>query len=308
MNQRAREAFGGPESVLDVLTAGRRPFPLECFPFGEMWLGLGLIPDLREINRLERLRRMNQLLWSVFCRRGTRNLDLSRAEGKLDIHQRRRARERLLRRTGLEFAEAMEAERGRIARELHDNSGQALVSIGTNLELAEKQLGSASTEVQARIKLSRELASQTLAQIRRISHELNPPEWADQDFAQAVEWLIQSTGLRGQLTVDPVVVDVPPDLPPAVLTVLYRTLQEGFTNIQRHAGAQRISLEASHTARGVTLMLEDDGRGFDPAAAAPGIGLANIRRRIQSLGGKLEIRSSAGAGTCIFAFVPVQQG
>jgi len=102
-------------------------------------------------------------------------------------------------------------------------------------------------------------------------------------------------------------IDLPRDLSPALLTVLYRTLQEGLTNVLRHADARRVRIEASASPRGVTLILQDDGRGFDPNAPRPasaGIGLANLRRRLQSLGGRLEIHSAPGQGVRLAVFVP----
>jgi signal transduction histidine kinase len=308
MNRAAREALGPIANVVEALESGRRLPALECLPLGAHRLWLGVIPDEKGLGLLERLRRNNRFLRDVYCRRGTRNLDLSRAEGRLDVHQRRATRERLQRQAGIEFLQAIESERGRIARDLHDNAGQSMAGILLNLELAERQLGPSHTEVLARLQRSRELASATLDQIRRISHELHPPEWEDQDFAQAVEWLVENMGLRSKLDVD-AQIDLPRDVPPAILTVLYRTLQEAFTNTLRHADARRLSIEASASWRGVRLIVEDDGRGSDPSAMASaghGIGLANIRRRIVSVGGRLDIHSAPGAGMRLTVFVPLR--
>lgn len=308
MNRGAREALGPVANVVEALESGRRLPALECLPMGAQRLWLGVVPDWKGLGLLERVRRANRFLWEVYCRRGARNLDLSRAEGRLDVHQRRATRERLQRQAGIEFLQAIESERGRIARELHDNAGQSMAGILLNLELVEKQLGPSHTEVLARLRLSHDLANATLDQIRRISHELHPPEWEEQDFAQAVEWLVENMALRSRLDVD-AQIDLPRDVPPAILTVLYRTLQEALTNTLRHADARRTSIEASASWRGVRLIVEDDGRGFDPAAmgsAGHGIGLANIRRRIASVGGRLEIHSAPGAGMRLTAFVPLR--
>jgi len=267
-----------------------------------------VVPDGKGLGLLERVRRANRFLWDIYCRRGARNLDLSRAEGRLDVQQRRATRERLLRQAGIEFLQAIESERGRIARELHDNAGQSMAGILLNLELVERQLGPSHTEVLSRLQRSRELAGATLDQIRRISHELLPPEWGEQDFAQAVDWLVESMGLRSRLDVD-AQIDLPRDVPPAILTVLYRTLQQAIANTLRHADARRASIEASASWRGVRLIVEDDGRGFDPAAmgsAGHGIGLVNIRRRLAAVGGRLEIHSAPGAGMRLTVFVPLR--
>lgn len=306
MNRRACQAVGVAQTVVEALHTGVAMPALLCFRLGSQRLWLGLIPDGQGLQLAERLRRANRSLWDVYCRRGTRNLDLSRAEGQLDAHEKRALRERWSRKASAEFVEAIELERGRVARELHDNAGQSLAGILLNLELAERQLGSADTEVLARLQRSRELASLTLEQIRRISHQLHPPEWQEQDFARAVEWLVDSMGLRDRLEVDPIAVDIPRETPPSVQTVLYRTLQEGLANVLRHADARRVSIEATVAARGVRLMLEDDGKGFDPAAVRPagGIGLANMRRRVESLGGRLEIQSMPGKGARLIVTIP----
>jgi signal transduction histidine kinase len=306
MNRGARESLGTPASILEVLWSRPRLPAMECLALGQQWLWLGAVPDQR---RLDRLRQLHHALWGVYCRRDTRNLDLSRAGGRLEAHQRRATRERFLRRAGLDFLQAIECERGRIARELHDNAGQSLAGILLNLDLVERQLGSSHTEVLARLRRSRELASLTLDQVRRISHELHPPEWQDQDFSQAVEWLIDRMDLRSRLEIDLVQLDLPRDTPPALLTVLYRTLQEGFTNILRHAEATRVFVDVSTSPRGVTLLLEDNGRGFDPAllgTAGHGIGLVNLRRRLASLGGRLHLDSAPGAGARLSAFLPLR--
>ena len=308
MNRGARETLGPVANVGEALESGRRLPALECLPMGALRLWLGVASDAKGLGLLERVRRANRFLWDAYWRRGSRNLDLSRAEGRLDVHQRRATRERLHRQAGIEFLQAIESERGRIARDLHDNAGQSMAGILLNLELAERQLGPSHTEVLARLQRSRDLASATLDQIRRISHELHPPEWEEQDFAQAVEWLVENMGLRSRLDVD-VQIELPRDVPPAILTVLYRTLQEALTNTLRHADARRASIEASASWRGVRLAVEDDGRGFDPSAigsAGHGIGLANIRRRIASVGGQLDIHSAPGAGMRLTVFVPLR--
>ena len=308
MNRGAREALGPVVNVVQALESGRRLPALECLPLGAQRLWLGVVPDEKRLGLLERVRRANRFLWDAYCRRGARNLDLFRAEDHLDVYQRRATRERLQRQAGIEFLQAIESERGRIARELHDNAGQSMAGILLNLELVERQLGSSHAEVLARLQRSRDLASATLDQIRRISHELHPPEWEEQDFAQAVEWLVENMGLRSRLDVD-AQVDLPRGVPPAILTVLYRTLQEALTNTLRHADARRASIEASASQRGVRLVVEDDGRGFDPAATGStghGIGLANIRRRLASVGGRLEIHSAPGAGMRLTVCVPLR--
>ncbi len=257
---------------------------------------------------LARLGAANRSLMEFLQIRSDWNLELLEAHWNLQDFLRLALRQRLLRRAGAQFIEALETERGRIARELHDSAGQTLAAVILNLELVQGQLGAAGTEAQARLARSRELASLTLDHLRRISHEMTPPEWSQQNFAQAVEWLVETMGLRNRLAVELRAIRTPDPLPPAVKTVLYRTLQEGLTNVVRHAKAGRVVIQASVVPRGISLTLEDDGQGFDPAVVGlgrGGIGLANLRRRVESLGGRFEIRSSTGRGCCLLVTVPL---
>src|SRR2546426_4994578 len=184
----------------------------------------------------EKIERANRSLLEVSSRRGRRNKDLLRADGR--VHQT------VAQQAGADFISAIEEERGRIARELHDNAGQSLTGILLNIEVLERDLSSAGTEVLARLARCRELACATLDQIRGISHRLNPPEWSEQDFPTALESLVESMGLRDLLLVELGDIEVPGNLSPAIQTILYRTLQEGLTNVLRHSRARRVRIEA----------------------------------------------------------------
>lgn len=296
MNSAARRALGTARDVVAALVSGRQLPAMASLPLGNDWLWLG---STRPTPLDERARRVNRLLNETYRRRSLRNLDLLRAQLALDS--------RLWHNAAGEAVRSLEQERGRIARELHDNAGQALAGILLNLELAQRHLGSASAEATARLARSQELASLTLDQIRRISHDLNPPDWSNLDFSAAVEWLVESMGVRGKLVVEIEDIDAADDAPPEVKTTLYRTLQEALTNVLKHASASRITIRARSAPGGIGLVVEDDGRGFDPAAlqsASAGIGLTNLRRRVKSLGGKLELSGTPGHGARLSAFVP----
>ncbi len=310
MNAAALEVLGIAGSVVGVLTGGH-PAALTSLPIGNQWLWLGNLQDGVEPSLSSRLSRINLALSQVFRCLGANQVELLRAHGIFEQCYRRAERRRLLRSTSADFIAALEAERGRIARDLHDGAGQSLAGILLNLELVERHLSSANTEALARLARSRELASLTLHQIRRIAHDLNPPEWSEMDFPAAVDWLVETMGVRTKLAVQVDPIETPSDLPSAIKTMLYRTLQEGLTNVLRHSGAQRVRIQAPVTAGSVRLILEDDGRGFDPAAPKPaqnGIGLSSIRQRIESLGGRLEVSSGPGRGTRLAVSVPVGGG
>ncbi len=305
MNAAARELLGNARSIAGALACGAAVSTSASLPFADHWLWVarGAGPSLEE-----RVDRINGLLLDVCRRRGRHNLDLARAGGHFEARWRWLAYQNALLQAGRDFIRAIETERGRIARELHDNAGQSLAGIHLNLELMERHLSSANQEALARLARSRELVSLTLEQIRRISHEMHPPQWDEQDFASAVEWVVESMGLRGKLAVDLDLSQAPADLAPEIKTTLYRAVQEGLTNVLRHSGAHRVKIQMTSRAGGVRLILEDDGCGFDPKAARPiqsAIGLSSIRQRLATLGGRLEISSAPGCGVRLSAFVPL---
>lgn len=200
---------------------------------------------------------------------------------------------------------AQELERKRLARELHDETGQALTSILLGLKALEDAV--ATDEARAAAASLRELVVSTLQDVRRLAVELRPAALDDFGLVPAVERLAdtfrEQTGiqvdLEGQLGEQ--------RLPSEVETALYRIVQEALTNIVKHAGAQRVSILLTQKDRSVAAVVEDDGVGFDPGAdGEEGLGLAGMRERVGLVGGRLTIESAAGAGTTLVAEVPLQ--
>ena len=312
MNPAACERFGRCRTVAALATGAARPTEAvvlwQRLPLGPDWLWLGALGQQETRGREQRAGRVRAVVFEVCQWRANWNLRLLSAEGVLETHSRETWRQGVSRRLAAELLEAVEAERGRLARELHDDSGQSLAGLILNLELAERQLDVSRTEVLARLARCRELAALTLQQIRRLSHDLHPPEWGRESFTEAAEWLVENLGLRQRLEVDTDIA-VPPDLDPAVRTVLYRGLQEALTNILKHAQATRIGIRAHLEGGAAVLEVADDGVGFDPQALRPGqgIGLRNIRHRAESLGGRCAMRSAPGQGSRLRISVPVAE-
>ena len=310
MNPAACECFGRCRTVAALATSMARPsdgvVSWHRLPLGPDWLWLSALGQQETLSRDRRAGRVRAALLEVCQWRVGRNLHLLSAQSTLESRLRETWRQRVLRRLSAELLGAVEAERGRLARELHDDSGQSLAGLILNLELAERQLDVSQTEALARLARCRELAALTLRQIRRLSHDLHPPEWGSESFTEAVEWLVENLGLRQRLEVETDVA-MPTDLEPAVRTVLYRALQEALTNILKHAQAGRIGIQARLEGGAAVLEVTDDGVGFEPAALRPGrgIGLRNIRHRAESLGGSCEMRSAPGQGSRLRISVPV---
>jgi signal transduction histidine kinase len=201
--------------------------------------------------------------------------------------------------------EAQELERKRLARELHDETGQALTSILLGLKPLEQ---SATTEEgRAAVASVRELVVSTLQDVRRLAVELRPAALDDFGLGTAVDRLASTFREQTGLQVDFESRLGDERLPPEVETALYRIVQEALANVVKHAGASRVSILLVHKNTSVTAVVEDDGLGFDPGATPDDVlGLVGMRERVGLVGGRLRIESAEGAGTTIAAEVPVR--
>jgi signal transduction histidine kinase len=210
--------------------------------------------------------------------------------------------ERVSRDSVRRVVEAQELERKRLARELHDETGQALTSILLGLKpLEEATSGDARDAVAA----LRELVVSTLQDVRRLAVELRPSALDDLGLVPAIDRLARSFADSGiQVDVEAHIGDQ--RLPEPIETALYRIVQEAITNVAKHAEARRLSVTLTRKNGSVVAIVEDDGKGFDPADRdSPGLGLLGMRERLALVGGTLRIEASAGAGTTIAAEVPV---
>jgi signal transduction histidine kinase len=197
-----------------------------------------------------------------------------------------------------------ELERRRLARELHDETGQALTSILLGLKAVEESKDAEALEEASRNL--RELVVATLQDVRRLAVELRPKALDDFGLVPALERLVQTftegTGIEVQLESRL----GEERLPGEIETTLYRLIQEALTNVVKHAHARTVSILLVRRGGKVTGIVEDDGRGFDPAEArADGLGLVGMRERAGLVGGRLTVEASAGAGTTIAVEVPV---
>lgn len=221
-----------------------------------------------------------------------------------------------LKRLAQQVVQSQEAERARLSRELHDGIGQMLVSVKLLLESASTRFErSESREPKAEAALSTSLGrlSDTLREVRRISHALRPALLDDLGLPSALEQLTRefndetSENLRFTLDADRPANELPDD----VVTALYRIAQEGLTNVVRHAQATHCALTLRISPTSVVFTITDNGRGFavDRTLADPraGLGLRNMRERLDPLGGVLTIASQPGS-TVVNAQVPLAGG
>jgi signal transduction histidine kinase len=194
---------------------------------------------------------------------------------------------------------AQELERQRLARELHDETGQALTSILLGL----KQLEGAEAESVARL---RELVVATLQDVRRLAVELRPKVLDDFGLVPALERLTTGFAEHTGIAVDLEAGSITDRLPPEVETAIYRIVQEALTNVAKHSSARRASVLLTRADGTIKAVIEDDGQGFDPEAGlGDGVGLIGMRERIELLDGTLAVESSETSGTTVAVEVPV---
>ena len=201
--------------------------------------------------------------------------------------------------------DAQELERRRLARELHDETGQALTSMLLGLRAVE-EAKEASEVTEATAKL-RALLVETLHDVRRLAVELRPKALDDFGLVPALERLTETFTEQTAIPVELEALLGEERLPPGIETALYRIVQEALTNVIKHSRASKVSVLLTRKPDTVAAVIEDDGVGFDPERARDGgFGLIGMRERIALLDGRLAIESSAEGGTSIVAEVPVR--
>jgi PAS domain S-box-containing protein len=200
---------------------------------------------------------------------------------------------------------AEEDERRRIARELHDEIGQAMTALKINLQAVIR----GGDDLVVRLEESVAIVDHALGQVRGMALELRPSLLDDLGLVAALDWYVgrhaQRTGLQGRLVADPD--DIRTD--PEIETACFRIAQEALTNVARHARATRFSVELLQHSGGLQLVVRDDGIGFDPAAVeaasrGSGLGLVGMRERVELVGGRIAFVSEPGVGTEVQVDLP----
>jgi signal transduction histidine kinase len=224
-----------------------------------------------------------------------------------DTEKQSRANAESYRLMSARILELQDAERRRIARELHDSVGQYLVGLKINLsEIGNRE----HIDVPKLIRETVELTDCAIQEVRTISHLLHPPLLEELGFLPAARWYVDEFGKRSQVKVSLLVGEPVERLPRGVEIALFRVLQETLTNVYRHAAARSVDVRILCSDGHVTLTVTDDGKGIPPevlalfrAGAAPGIGLAGMRERLAEFGGEMRVDSSSG-GSIVEAVIP----
>jgi len=224
------------------------------------------------------------------------------------------SREEELRRQLLErLITVQEEERKRIARELHDQTGQPLISLIMTLKVLEE--ADSLTEVRAYTEDLRDTVSQILKEVHDLALQLRPSILDDLGLLAALRHHVGEYEHRFRVPVDFQVVGLEGQrLSPETETALYRIVQEALTNVARHAQADSVSVLIENRGGSVTLIVDDDGKGFDVErvmGSGPherNLGLYGMRERASLLSGTLTLESTPGVGTAVFVEIPLKRG
>lgn len=204
---------------------------------------------------------------------------------------------------------AAEEERKRVARELHDETGQALAAILVRLRLLER----AEDDVTRRelVRELRDQAAEALEGVRRFARGLRPPALDDLGLVAAVANHARGIERTGELEITVVADDFDAEgLAPEAELTIYRNIQEALSNVLRHAHATRAEIRLSREGDDVVAVIEDDGRGFSPEAverAGTGLGIFGMKERAEYLDGELTIDSAPGRGTRVVVRIPARR-
>ncbi|MBU4447755.1 MAG: PAS domain S-box protein [Proteobacteria bacterium] len=238
----------------------------------------------------------------------------------IDITLRRRAEEALreseqrLRFLTSQLLSAQERERKRISMELHDELGQSLAVLKLQIRAIERGLGDDQQDLKAECVELLLYLDGVIDDIRRLSRDLSPAIIEDLGLQSALKYLINGVSKHYTVSQAFEVEDLDQLFPAEAQIIIYRIFQECLTNISKHADATEVSIAVKEHDGLISLMIEDNGAGFDPAlvlarrATGRGLGLAALDERARMLGGTLEIRSQPGAGTRMTCVIPVDQG
>ena len=196
--------------------------------------------------------------------------------------------------------EAQETERRRVAHELHDELGQALTAIKINLQTRVRfQGGAADGSDIENIRILED----ALQQVRRLALALRPSMLDDLGLGPALRWLAGQSATRSEFEITLNIPVLEPRLPPEMETACFRIVQEALTNIARHASAKHVTINLQREDHAVTLSVQDDGCGFDLAAAQAraigggSLGVLGMQERAMLVGGRLDISSTLGQGS-----------
>jgi len=281
------------------IQAEKRKHRRKTGDFSDTDYEVSIIGKNREIRHLHIIRK--EVLWNgvrqfqVICEDIT-----ERKKAEEEIEKSRKSLEDLNKR----LTEIREEERKYIARELHDRLGQSLTALKIDLNRIQDRV-KANPEVRAELNDVIELTSDTIKDVQQISSELRPEILFDLGLVAAVEWYTQRLEERTGIKCDFQADDSGFDDPEKNL-VIFRILQEAFTNVIRHSKASFVSVRLRQTAEGYVVSVEDNGTGIQKKkiGSKDSLGIIGMRERARQIGGRIDILSSKNRGTTLTLIIP----
>ncbi len=198
-----------------------------------------------------------------------------------------------------------EEEKSRLARDIHDDLGAILVGAKMDVAWASQRCNGAVPEAATKLDRALNILDEGVEMKRRIIEELRPTLLDNLGLAPALDWQVRQTCERAGLACDLNLGEL--TLPPEVSIALYRIVQEALTNVVKYANARHVSVDLLRDAEGVSLIVQDDGRGLPSGAANARLshGIVGMRQRVRALKGEFRINGRPGAGTTIEVIIPL---
>ncbi|HWF38554.1 MAG TPA: response regulator [Candidatus Acidoferrales bacterium] len=298
-------ARAGEESRVEGLHAGADDYLVKPFTARELLARVGAHLTMARIRReaAERERELRRAL-----ERAHSDLEVKVLERTIELQ---RAEEDLRALSG-RLLQTQDEERRRIARELHDSSGQMVTALGLNLAVLQREIKPDSARGTKTMNECLALVQEMSKELRTISHLLHPPLLDESGLGSALRWYVEGYAERSKI---PVELEIPEDLgrlSSEMETAVFRIVQECLTNIHRHSGSDTAAIKLTRDAQQVRLEVRDYGKGMptgtDGASrdgAKPGVGIRGMRERIKQLRGTIEITTSGNKGTVVIAVFPL---
>lgn len=246
--------------------------------------------------------------WSIW--RDENSDDVGWLEINTDVTQRKRAEESLRELTG-RLLRMQDDERRRIARELHDSTGQMLVALAMNLSSLEPESPKLTAQSSQVLSDSQKLVQEMTREVRTLSYLLHPPLLDEAGLNSALRWYVEGFSKRSHVVVDLQLDSAVGRLPREIETAIFRIVQESLTNVHRHSGSSFAEIRLDRQPSSIRVEVQDEGKGIAPdkvdnprSSKGLGVGITGMRERVRQLGGGLEIVSN-GSGTLIRAELPI---
>jgi signal transduction histidine kinase len=266
------------------------------------------ITDITERKQAEKILRLAHDQLEDRVRERTAELAGAVANLRKEISERERA-EQTLRELSVRLLQTQDDERRRIARELHDSTGQKLAALAMNLSLIGKSAETLDARARKALTESLALLDRSSRDIRTLSYLLHPPLLDERGLTAAVRWFADGFSQRSGVQVK---LELPPDLerlPEEIEIALFRIVQEGLTNTHRHSGSSTATIRLMVDQNHVQLEMQDAGKGLpkprsDGYVAPLGVGITGMRERVKQLGGQMKMESDS-QGTRIRVILPI---